>query len=407
VDAFEREAARNGGAELAWFAPRDSAVAIDEIEHDLAVLRPLLMADPESVRGQAAYLLELSPELGRSLRARWWRWRPKWSYADGLCERDDATRAELSKYRLTVRAYSPTSLQNFAACPYKFLLSAVYRLSPREDPVPLQTLDPLTRGGMYHAVLARFLRQARDSKCLPLTATKLSKACRQLDETLDAVAAEMHDALAPAIERVWQDEVEGLRADLRGWLTHLFERADGYVPGLIEYAFGLPSDGDRDPLSTTVAATVPGGYKLHGIMDLVETKDGGQLRVTDHKTGKNRTEEGMVVGGGEVLQPILYSLALEALGKQAVAEARLSFCTAAGGYQDRIVAITDHARAAGGDVLHVIDSAIECGFIPPAPKEHGCQWCDYRAVCGPYEETRVSRKDAAPLAPLLDLREME
>ena len=38
------------------------------------------------------------------------------------------------------------------------------------------------------------------------------------------------------------------------------------------------------------------------------------------------------MGGGEVLQPVLYSLSFETLHKVHVKEARLSYCSAAGGY---------------------------------------------------------------------------
>jgi len=408
VDGFEREAARNGGAELAWFAPRSPSVAIDDIEHDLAVLRPLLIADPKSVRGQGRYLMELSPPLGRSLRMRWKRWQKTWSGFDGLCDGSDSTQAELSRFRLISRAYSPTSLQHFAACPYRFLLSAIYRLAAREESVPLQMLDPMTRGGMYHAVLARFLRFARNNKFLPLTAATIAAAQKQMDGILGDVAAQYHDALAPALERVWQDEIESLHADLRGWLTHLVEHPDGYLPLLIEYGFGLPSDNNRDQQSTAASAQLDGGFLVHGIVDLIEKREqAADVRITDHKTGKNRTEEGMVVGKGEFLQPVLYSLSVEALQAGTVSEARLSFCTAAGGYAERRVEMNEAARRAGLNVLRTIDHAIETAFLPPAPKEDGCKWCDFRSVCGPYEELRSGRKDPGPLAALLKLREMQ
>jgi ATP-dependent helicase/nuclease subunit B len=63
---------------------------------------------------------------------------------------------------------------------------------------------------------------------------------------------------------------------------------------------------------------------LHGIIDLAERNGNDERRVTDHKTGKNRTQEGLVVGGGEVLQPVLYSIAVEALRKIRVKEAQWS-----------------------------------------------------------------------------------
>ena len=109
---------------------------------------------------------------------------------------------------------------------------------------------------------------------------------------------------------------------------------------------------------------------------------------------------------GELIQPVLYSLAVERLRKQSVAEARLWYCTATGGYSERVVPINDGTRGCGSEVLHIINHAIEEGFLPPAPKERACRWCDFRAVCGPYEEIRVTRKDQKLLAALFHLREM-
>jgi len=407
VEEFEIGAAQSSGAELAWLAPKDVRDAIDDIEFDLSVLRPLLAADPKEVRGTARYLLELSPELGRSLRARWARWhQKKWSAADGLCEATDATKAQLAGYRLTARGYSPTSLQAFAACPYKFLLSAIHRLSPREESVQLQMLDPLTRGHMYHAVLAQFFRLARAKEMLPITQSNLAKAQATMDALLQEIASEYHEKYAPAIERVWRDEIESLRSDLRGWLTQASERQDGYIPDLIEFAFGLPLDEGRDPNSTQQEAILPDGFLLRGIVDLSEKDEKGVIRLTDHKTGKNRTEPGMVVGQGEVLQPVLYSLAVEKLRGTPVKEARLSFCTAAGGYSERTVLMDKQNRVSASRVLSTIDASIRDGFFPPAPKESGCKWCEYSPVCGPYEELRTERKAQEPLEQLLKLREM-
>jgi ATP-dependent helicase/nuclease subunit B len=137
---------------------------------------------------------------------------------------------------------------------------------------------------------------------------------------------------------------------------------------------------------------LPEGFLIHGVIDLAEKNGGAERRITDHKTGKNRTKEGMVVGGGEVLQPVLYSLSFEDLRKTTVKEARLSYCTAAEGYTERTVVMDKASRKAAIDVLRGIDAAIGKGFLPAAPEEDGCDWCDFAQVCGPYEEIRVGRK---------------
>ena len=46
-------------------------------------------------------------------------------------------------------------------------------------------------------------------------------------------------------------------------------------------------------------------------------------------------------------------------------------------------------------LLRHIDGAIDSGFLPPYPDRDACSYCDYRIVCGPYEERRTLReKDA-------------
>jgi hypothetical protein len=57
-------------------------------------------------------------------------------------------------------------------------------------------------------------------------------------------------------------------------------------------------------------------------------------------------------------------------------------------------------------VVGCIDQFIVDGFLPAAPRADACAYCDYRPVCGPYEEWRVRRKGANRLAPLEALREM-
>ena len=405
VEIFEREAAEESNALLAWPAPTDPLGAIDDIEHDLATLKPLLQGKPEEVSGRARYLMELNPDLARSLRSRWQRWHKPWTSADGLCQPTPAIQAALADHRLTTRPYSPTALQSFAACPYKFLLSVIYRLAPREESVALQSLDPVTRGAIFHRVQAQFVRKCLANSWLPLSSARLQDAQALVDDILEKVAAEFKEQLAPAIDRVWQDEIEQMRSDFRGWLLRLTEQ-NSWSPVLVEFAFGLPVNGGYDPASTADPAQLAEGFLLRGILDLAEQDTSCAIRVTDYKTGKDRAEGSVVVGQGELLQPVLYSLAVERIRKQSVSEARLWYCTSTGGYSERIVPISDSTRNCGSEVLKIIDHAVQTGFLPPAPREGACNWCDFRAVCGPYEELRSTRKDQKPLAALFHLREM-
>ena len=404
-----RRAEQVSETRVGWPAPRDPRLAIDAAEHDLALLEALLDLDEDRAQGTAAYLLQVNPHLARALRFRARRWFDGWTVADGLVAQKSVSRsasadAALAHHQLGARSFSATALQNFAACPYRFLLHTIHRLAPRELPEAIDELDPLQRGSLVHDVQFELFTRlgAREA---PLVAVDLDEARRRLDDVLDEVAERYREELAPAIERVWEDGIAAIRADLREWLRRAIEEwsGSGYAPWRFELAFGLPLAAgiavhDRDAHSVEAPVALESGLRLRGSIDLVErrNRDGRvEIRVTDQKTGRDRIARNAIVAGGESLQPVLYALAAEQLFPDAHVEAgRLSYCTAAGGFSLRDVALTDDARHAAEVLARTLEGALapDAAFLPALPKERGCTWCDFRVVCGPYEEVRTRRK---------------
>jgi ATP-dependent helicase/nuclease subunit B len=398
-------AAQSGRSTLAWPAPPDPDTAIDTQEHDLAVLRRLLDAPPgETVQGRAQYLLRQNEALRRAVIERWARSGPKWTQFDGIVQVTDRTRDVLAKQRLGSRPYSVSALQRFAVCPYQFLLSGIHRLRAAEQPEPLQRLDPLTKGSIVHRMQAVTMRTLAERGQLPVTATSLPDAIGVLETVIRDVAADYYERLWPAIDRVWQEEIEGIARDLRGWLRQVSADAE-WEPRYFELSFGLPLDDDHDPRSVPEPVLVDGRFPLRGAIDAIDVhRPTGALRVTDHKTGKDRTKDTLVIGGGTVLQPLVYAAVAEAMLGAPVGESRLFFCTSAGGFKQRPVLLTPSAKAMALGALETIDRAIELGPLAPSPAEHACTWCEFRPVCGPGEAQRVSRKRAELSADLVFLR---
>ena len=117
---------------------------------------------------------------------------------------------------------------------------------------------------------------------------------------------------------------------------------------------------------------IDGRFLLRGSVDLIERReDGRSLRVTDHKTGRSRTTWKTVIGGGGMLQPVLYSAAVTQALETPVTSGRLFYCTAAGGFTDHEIPINDANRRAGVEALEIVDRAIELGFLPVAPASSG------------------------------------
>ncbi len=407
LDTLGRRAAAAGAAVVGWPAPADPEEAIDEAEFDLAMLQPLLGSGLSAAerRGRARFLLSSNEHLARALRARARRWRKGWFPVDGLVDAGEEAREYLSRHRIGKRSYSPTALQNFAACPYRFYLQAVLYLRPRDELVRLEQLDPMTRGGIFHEIQFRLFGALREAALLPVTSARLDDAFRVLDIVVEEVEREYRQELAPPIERVWGAEFEGLRGDLRGWLRQVADEGGGWTPIHAELGFGLARSRDRDPQSVREAASVLNVARLRGSIDLVEADAAGRLRVTDHKTGGARhAGSSLVIGGGKVLQPVLYSLAAEAVLGRDVVSGRLYYCTQRGGYRDVTVPLDERSRAAASRIFDTVDGALEEGFLPAAPGKDECRYCDYRPVCGPYEDLRVARKQKSRLGALNDLR---
>lgn len=382
LSAFEETARNAAQARLNWPAPQRTAHAIDDAEYDLAAI----------AHGTAQHVLQANSIAARSLRARWTRWRAKWRAADGLITSEESALQALAAQRLSARSWSPSTLETFAICPYKFTMRGIYRLREREQPTALEKLDARTRGRLFHEVQKRLHDALRDANCLPVMESGLKDALAQLEVVLADVAGKYAEELMPAIPRVWSAEIEDLRTDLRGWLQ-----------------FAATNDYDWQPIRSEFEfeTDVLGQIKIKGRIDAIEQR-GDLLRVTDYKTGSPPGTIPRWVGGGQHLQPLLYALAAEHTLGATVKAGRLLYATQKGNYTLIEIRLDERARQFVARLLEDIDVMISGGFLPPAPAKDACSICDYRVVCGPYEDRRLKGKDLRDerLDPLTEIRGM-
>jgi ATP-dependent helicase/nuclease subunit B len=404
-EALQRQAESSSRTRLAWPAPDEPGRAIDDTEFDLAMLDRILKSR-ESVKGHGRYLVTTNAHLARALRARYARWQQStWTPHDGLVKPGALGRAALESHQLTARPFSPTALEQYAACPYRFFLSAVVRLQPIEIPGELEELGPLEKGTMAHSAHYELLSALRKDG-IEITPATLDSVLVRLRETVRKVSQEVFDDLKPAIERVWIDGVETLEADLREWVRRVSLDPE-WKPAHFELSFGLPGrDVDKqDPASTPKPVTLMEGLQVRGSIDLVERSASGALRATDYKTGRARAEPGNVIGGGRHLQPVLYALVLEKIFPGvSVRGGRLFYTTQVGEFLSVPTDLDSVSREAFSLVARTLRGALETGFFPAAPDEGECTWCNFRSLCGPEEERRLRTTRKGLRAELKDLR---
>ena len=388
VQAFTKQARTRSEGRLGWPAPIDPHDAIDAAEYDLATLRPD-WNQPEA--GQAAWLKLVNPHVYRALDARRLRWGTTWTWADGLISAEGQISQELDKhFALSSRSYSPTRLEQYARCPYRFHLQSILGLRTPERPAAIQRMDPGIRGELYHAVQSQFYSAMQAAGLLPVR--DIEPALTRLEAVLHDVDAEFAERYMPAIPIVWKTDIERIRGDLRAWLRHVATNENDWTPIYFEYDFEN--------------ILIDGSLLLHGRIDLIEQHVDGPLRVTDHKTGTPPERVPFQIGGGESLQPALYAMAVAQVLQRPVREARLFYSTLRANYVQFAIPLTHETRKAAEGVLYQIDKALRAGQLPAAPRKDGCAYCDFLQICGPYEEERVARKSQIKLRNLMDLRKL-
>jgi ATP-dependent helicase/nuclease subunit B len=400
------ELARRADAEsqtrMGWPAPKDPNDAIDAAEYDLATLHVFLTGQKDEVEGAVRYLVTEHRILGRALQARARRWRPEWRNVDGLVDPSPEAREALdARYgKLRERGFSVTALERYAVCPYRFYLATVVGLRPRETASQVEELEPATRGLLFHEIVHRAAEELTERDLLaPEADPKLAEAI--VDQVIARVADDYREKLAPAIDRVWQDAIGDLRLDVHAWLREL--RRGEWRPVAFELPFGLPPD--ENPEEGAEPVVLDSGLSLRGRIDAVEER-GGELRATDYKTGEAPPLTSAIIAGGTELQPALYALVLEKLfPNNRITGGNAYYCTARGEFARRHVELSELTREAASQVHEAITRAFSEGFFPAAPAKDACNACEYRVVCGPYEEERVRKKRAERLETLKALRE--
>ncbi|HZP57534.1 MAG TPA: PD-(D/E)XK nuclease family protein [Dehalococcoidia bacterium] len=335
----------------------------------------------------------------RAMRAHAERWSHELTPHDGCMTGDAARAAAHARSPFdAARGVSPTALETYAECPYRFFLRYVLGIQPVDEPEAVDRISPLERGSLIHAVLERFMREIcpDDPPSPEARARHIPRLLAIADE--EGEARERRGVTGKAL--LWTIDRRQIHDDLVGWYDREAEMlpATSLRPRAFELSFGIAAQpGERrDPASTDepVALAVDGRtLLLRGRIDRVDWDDArATFRVTDYKTGKAWKPKPSLDRGRALQLPLYVRAAAQALGMpEDGGEARYFYATHAGEYKH-----TDFApgwlAARAPDVervLRTIGDGVDSGYFAPNPGDDGknCTWCDYKDVC----DRRIAR----------------
>lgn len=391
--------------------------------------------------------------LGRALRLEESRNETALTGWDGYVESVAAASPRLS--RALTRTLSPTRLERWAVCPYRFFLADVLSLSALEPLEELLTISPMERGSLVHRILEEFIQETIEQQADEIAAAAPWTPARR--QRLFAIAEREFQAAA---ERgitghriLWAAAQDEMRRDLQTFLDKDGQwRADnGVRPYRVEWRFGEASPvaagggvsdtGAADEAGGPVALTLPDGSAVNfrGVIDRVDLSgDGGRVVVLDYKSGgvsAYRNMDDDPLDGGARLQLPVYALAARSVlpmphsgggaSGGGVSDGGASdgdddqppdiaaaywFVSDRGGFQRKEFALNLETQGRFGAVVGQIVGGIRQGVFPANPGPAGrdgpqnCRYCDFQRVC-PTDRRRLweRKQDSPQAAPYLAL----
>jgi RecB family exonuclease len=298
---------------------------------------------------------------------------------------------------------SPTSMQTYAACPFRYFMEKVLGLSESERPEDVIRLSATERGTMVHRILERFVagRIAGEDGSIDRL---------QAIATEEFASTEGNGITGKAL--LWGYDQEVIRREL-----HQFHARDTLTPVAVEMDFGRQG-------GTPVAVTLDDGRQLSfkGSADRVDRAPDGHLVVTDYKTGSTYGYGGLdtkdAVARGEKLQLPIYGLAARELygDPDTPVEARYWFVSEKGEFAAKGYTLDDERLARFRSVLGVITEGIADGNFPARPGEENtrpgyggfdnCGYCSFDALCARERDRHWDRKKVSvELRPYVALAE--
>ncbi len=307
--------------------------------------------------------------------------------------------------------FSPTRLEAWATCPYRYFLSNVLGIAAPEQPEEIATISPLDRGSLIHTVLERFIKTAQEEGTLPGHDLPWTEDHRRM---LLAIAEEQfREAEQRGVTGkplLWEIAQAEIRSDLSRFLEEDFmlRRKHGASPHSVESAFGISRHrDDEEPPQEPVewSSSEVGTIRFRGVMDRIDVSpDGDSALVLDYKTGGTTEYTNMdkdPVRRGTRLQLPVYGLAArQLLGGWVDVKVAYWFVSDKGNFKTRPQkpAPLDEMLESFSAAVGTITDGIGKGIFPanPGKGNSNCTYCDFKNLCPTRRERHWERKRRDP-----------
>lgn len=286
----------------------------------------------------------------------------KWQAApEQLLATVDNSALDVSELSKASRPYfSITQLEDYATCPFKYLLSYLWKPTAWR----LSSVDntALTKGSFLHKVAEQFVQRYIDRQLPPLQQARAELA-QIFEQSFAAMPAEN--------TYTWSLSQKQMRQLLFNWLAAEYENIGEYKFYATEWEFGNHGEFKIANLHIT------------GKIDRIDLAP-ASIRITDYKF-KNLVKFKSFEDNRANLQIPLYMLAVDSLlnnnGQKHLVGNYYSFAKAqTSSYLDTAGCDISEINTQISTIINEIDTAISQGNFQPTLNP-SCEYCDYAPAC--------------------------
>jgi ATP-dependent helicase/nuclease subunit B len=317
------------------------------------------------------------------------------------------------------RGHSPSSIEEWAACPFSYLLDRVIRVEPTERPEQevAWAIGSLARGTLVHEILSRFfdeLAQTGRPRAREIYGavdrTRIEEIAREEFKLLEETGAIGH-------KLAWDNERQAILTDLQTFLREDEElRSDGLVPQFFEQGFGTKGANSWNELVVELSSGRVA--RLRGRIDRIDLGPNPskpqEARLIDYKTGSgkgysDKDLEADPVAAGTKVQPSIYAAVIRSRFPAVNVRSGYWFVSAKGNF--KFVKVRDDPERLR-QVLDVVDRGLRAGAFPqvPGPDDQrpgrvswtNCMYCSFDRICPTGRDQMRERKRDRP-GPLIQL----
>ena len=306
--------------------------------------------------------------------------------------------------------FSPTRLQTWATCPFRYFLSNVLGIAAPEQPEEVATISALERGSLLHTILERFIKSAQEQGTIPPPDQSWTDDHgRNLFKIADQAFQEAEQRGVTGKPLLWELVRDEMVGDLERFLKEdaKLRNKQGVSPHAVESVFGFPGDEDSATLdSVEWSSARTGTLRFRGFIDRIDLSPSGDTAlVLDYKSGKTNAYANMdkdPVQRGKRLQLPVYGLAArQLLGDAVDIKVAYWFVTENGKFATRPPrkpGTLDDMLDAFAPVVGTITDGIGAGLFPANPGKDGnnCRNCEFKNLCPTRRELHWRRKRNDP-----------